>query len=97
MTIRSILLTMPLLLFGWLATLSAVTLITDEAPAYVVLFPSGKLVNYLPDNSAIVSANGFSITLTSDTAGFAYSLYKRGAFLVLPARLTGCLRISRIS
>lgn len=91
MTIRSLLFALPLLLAGWISVLIAVALVTDEAPAYVVLFPSTQLMQHLPTGSAIIAASQLSITVSSAQPGYAKALYASGARLVLPAGLPGCL------
>jgi hypothetical protein len=84
---------LPVLIFGWLVTLTAVTVLADEAPAYVVLFPEAGFVESLPEGVSIVSANGFSITLAADRPALARTLFGQGALIVLPAGLSGCSRI----
>lgn len=93
MTIRSVLIALPLVVFGWLVTLTAVTVLTDEAPAYVVLFPGVGFVDSLPEGVSIVATNGFSITLAADRPALVRSLYRQGALIVFPAGLSGCSRI----
>ncbi len=90
MTIRSVLMALPSLIFGWLVTLTAVTVLADEAPAYLVLFPGAGFVESLPEGVSIVAANGFSITLAADRPALARTLYGQGALIVLPAGLSGC-------
>ncbi|MEO3480354.1 hypothetical protein AAFO90_22155 [Phaeobacter sp. CAU 1743] len=91
MTIRSLLLALPLLLLGWFSILLTVALVTDEAPAYVVIFPGTTFMQELPNDTSILAISKFSITLTSGLPGFAKSLYASGAWIVLPAGLPGCL------
>jgi hypothetical protein len=91
MTIRTLSIALPCLIAGWIAVLSMVALTTDSAPAYVILFPPEGLSNALSEETAILSARQFSITVTSEEPGFAGSLYKKGALVVLPAGLPGCL------
>ena len=93
MTIRSALIALPFLIVGWLVTLAAVTVLADEAPAYVVLFPRAGFVESLPEGVSIIAANGFSITLAADRPALARTLYGQGALMVLPAGLSGCSRI----
>jgi hypothetical protein len=95
MTIRTIAIAIPVVVLGWLTTLAVVALATDEAPAYVVLFPSDSFVRSLPDRAAIISTSAFSITLRSGETGFARSLYGSGARIVLPAGLRGCLPLPK--
>lgn len=96
MTIRSALLALPLLFLGWLSILLTVAILTDEAPAYVVIFPGNALMRGLPGDSSIIAMSEFSVTLTSDAAGFAKSLYGNGAWVVLPAGLPGCLPMPQV-
>jgi hypothetical protein len=94
MTIRSMLIAIPFLFFGWLLTLLLVTVLTDETPAYMVIFPEKDFVDALPDDVSVVAASSISVTLTSDRWAFARSLYSQGARIVLPAGLHGCLPLS---
>lgn len=96
MTIRSILIALPLTIFGWFSTLLVVALVTDDAPAYVVLFPSTAFLHALPDEVSVISASAASMTLVSETRGFAHFLYGQGAWIVLPAGLRGCLPLPEV-
>lgn len=87
---RSTLLAVPMLLLGWLAVLAATTLLTDTAPAHLVLFPTKAFLANLPPQTAIIAASAFTISLGSESEGAARSLYQQGAWLVLPAGLPGC-------
>ena len=91
MTIRAVFMTIPLILMGWIGVLTMVGVVSDRAPAYVVLFPSQLLLENIPESSSILATSIASITLTSDETGFARALYLSGAWLVLPAGLPGCL------
>ena len=91
MTIKTLLIAIPLMLTAWFATLLVVALLTDDAPAYVVLFPGIGFMANLPSDVAVISASDISVTLASDKVGFAKSLYQQGAWIVLPAGLAGCL------
>ncbi|KIC08955.1 hypothetical protein RA19_16745 [Leisingera sp. ANG-M1] len=95
MTIRSAALALPLLFLGWISVLLAVAVLTDEAPAYVVVFPGKDLLLDLPEGTAILAASRYSITLASGSEGFARALYGSGARIVLPAGLPGCLPLPR--
>lgn len=90
MTIRTLILAVPLMVCGWLSVLVGVSLVSDESPAQLVLFPSATLEQKLPRDVAVIGLNAFSVTLTADRPGFARSLYEQGAWLVLPAGLPGC-------
>ena len=95
MTIRFVLWVLPLVFVGWLLTLMSVSLLTDDAPAQVVLLPSAGFIQSLSDDIAIIASNDWSVTLTSPRDRFALSLYRRGARIVLPAGLPGCLPLPR--
>lgn len=77
-------------LSGWIAVLAGVMLITDRAPAAVVMLPDAAFLSDLPDNVAIVGRTAVSVTLIGPDADFAASLYVAGARLVLPSGLRGC-------
>lgn len=94
MTIRTLSIALPCLIAGWIAVLSIVAFTTDAAPAYVILFPPEGLINALSEETAVLSARQFSITVTSEKPGFAGSLYNMGALVVLPAGLPGCLPLA---
>ncbi len=91
MTIKTILISVPFVLAGWITTLALATITSDEAPAYMVLLPSQHLLLNLRDDTEIFATSMISVTLTSDANGFVSYLYKNGAWLVLPAGLAGCL------
>ena len=95
MTIRTLLIGVPAMFAGWLIVLVMVGLITDEAPASVVLFPSPEFVDALPHGTSILESTRFSVTLRSDASGFVRSLYESGAIIVLPAGLPGCLPLPK--
>jgi hypothetical protein len=97
MTIRTVYIALPCLITGWLTVLSLVALLTNAAPAYVVPFPPQGFMNALPEESSVISARKFSITLASEEAEFVRTLYNRGALLVLPAGLPGCLPLTTSS
>ena len=90
MTIKSSLAAVSVMVIGWLSVLGLVSLMSDAAPAFVVLFPDAELFESLSQQTRILSATKFSVTLASDELNFAHSLYTKGAILVLPAGLTGC-------
>lgn len=75
---------------GWIALLAGVMVVSDEAPAALVLFPGEAFVDTLPAGVSITGETAISVTLSSDAPGFARSLYVAGAPLVLPAGLLGC-------
>ena len=65
--------------------------VTDAAPGALVVFPNAALLANLPDGVAVTDAGGMSLTVKSNP-GLTAELYAAGAWLVLPAGLTGCLR-----
>ena len=87
--LRSIILALPLMALGWLATLVAVGLLSDAAPGQVVLFPREDFVADLPFDAAVLGSNGWSVTLKSDEPALARALYRQGA------GLPGCLPLPR--
>ena len=90
MTIKSILLALPFVFTGWITTLAVIGLVSDEAPAQVVMFPTDTFLKKLPLDVAIISAGQWSIIVTSKKKNFAKSLYALGAKIVLPSGLQGC-------
>lgn len=96
MTIRPVLMAIPLVAIGWIAVMAGVMRFSDAAPAAVVFLPGSDFLTNLPVGTAILSANSVSLTLTSDMQGFGAALYRAGALLVLPAGLTGCLPLPRV-
>lgn len=88
-------LTVLLLFVGWIAIMAVVMRVSDAAPAAVVLLPPADFVSRLPEDAAILAATPVSLTLKSGGADFAARLYAAGAWLVLPAGLTGCLPMPR--
>ncbi|MFC4668313.1 hypothetical protein ACFO5X_07080 [Seohaeicola nanhaiensis] len=75
---------------GWLGLLAGVMLVSDVAPAALVMLPSDDFLADLPQGVAILSSTPVSVTLTSEAPGLAAALYASGAWLVLPAGLAGC-------
>lgn len=91
MTIRRVLLAIPLLLIGWIATLAVVMRLGGEAPAAFVPFPSAALMEALPHDISITGRSAISLTLRSDGDDLPARLYRSGAWLVLPAGLDACI------
>ena len=73
----------------WLGLLAGVMIATDAAPAAVVVLPSEKFLDALPDGIAVVSQTPVTVTLAGPP-GLTKTLYATGAWLVLPAGLAGC-------
>lgn len=91
MITRRILLALPVVLVGWLATLAVVMRLTDVAPAAFVPFPPASLTANLPAGVAITGASPISLTLARDGGGLTAQLYAAGAWIVLPAGLEACI------
>jgi len=83
--------TLVVVLFAWIGLSAAVLLLTDKAPAALVVLPSGDFFAQMPDDASIISQSPYSITLSSKEPSFTNRLYEAGALLVLPAGLEGCL------
>lgn len=77
-------------IMGWVAVLATVMLLSDGAPAALVMFPDTAFLAGLPEGIAITGQNAISVTLTGQTPDIARVLYHAGATLVLPAGLLGC-------
>lgn len=95
MTIRQVLLAIPLLALGWLGTLLVVSVSTDVAPGYVVLFPTHEFYSRLEPDFSILAVGRMSVTVTAKTPRIAARLYSAGAWIVLPAGLPGCLPLPK--
>ncbi|NNL17781.1 MAG: hypothetical protein HKP37_03465, partial [Boseongicola sp.] len=67
--------------------------ISDAAPAAVVLFPSENLMSDLPSDTAILTMSRVALTV-KNAPDTTRALYAAGAWLVLPAGLTGCLPLT---
>ena len=94
MTINRLLLAIPLVFVGWIAVMALVMRFSDAAPAAVVPWPTKTFLKSLPGNAAIVDINGIAVTF-ANRPNLAGELYASGAWLVLPAGLTGCLPLSQ--
>lgn len=94
MIINRILLAVPLVFVGWIAVMALVMRFSDAAPAAVVPWPSKSFLHDLPAEAAIIDVNGMAVTF-ANRPDLARDLYGAGAWLVLPAGLTGCLPLSQ--
>lgn len=92
--IRRVLIALPLVALGWIGVMAGVMLVSDAAPAAVVILPGEDLLAGVPEAS-ILARGRFTITLASAQPGFGRALYRSGALLVLPAGLAGCLPLPR--
>lgn len=89
--IRRLLLALPILLLGWIATLALVMRLGGEAPAAFVPFPPQGLLSALPGDVAVTGRSPVSLTLRSEAPDLTARLYAAGAWLVLPAGLEACI------
>ena len=90
---KRIALAVPIVLIAWIAIMAAVMRFSDAAPAAVVPFPNKSLLAALPGDSGILGLHRFALTV-ANRPGMARDLYDKGAWLVLPAGLTGCLPLT---
>lgn len=77
---------------AWLALSASVMWATDAAPGAMVFFPSHALMSNLPDGAAVTGGSSIMVTFSSTEPHLTQKLYGAGAWLVLPAGLTGCLK-----
>ncbi len=91
MTIRRLLIALPILFVGWIATLAVVMRAGGEAPAAFVPFPPASLIANLPADVAVTGRSPISLTLRSGGADLTAQIYDAGAWLVLPAGLEACI------
>lgn len=91
--IRRVFYLLPVVLGVWILLMALVMRFSDAAPAAVVPFPSATLMASLPEEAAFLSLSNGAVTF-ANRAGLAEDLYAAGAWLVLPAGLTGCLPLS---
>lgn len=80
-------------LTGWIAVMAVVMRVSNAAPAAMAFLPGEALLAALPDETRILGLNRFVLTVANDP-GTAEALYQAGAWLVLPAGLTGCLPLT---
>lgn len=94
MTINRILLALPLVFAGWIAVMVLVMRFSSAAPAAVVVWPTKSFMHNLPVQAPVIDVNGLAVTF-ANRPELAKELYSAGAWLVLPAGLTGCLPLSK--
>ena len=92
-TIRRVILALPVVVVAWVALMAVVMRVSDVAPAAVVPFP-GSVMTDLPQDAAILGVNRGAVTL-ANRPGLTRDLYAAGAWIVLPAGLTGCLPLTQ--
>lgn len=93
-TTKRVVLAIPIVLMAWIAIMTGVMRFSDTAPAAVVPFPGKALLAALPDDTGILGLIRFGLTV-ANRPGMARDLYANGAWLVLPAGLTGCLPLTQ--
>ena len=84
MTIKGILVALLLIFIGWIRVMALVMLISDAAPAAVVVSPNQAFFDKLPEETAILASSPISVTLKYDAPAVGRTLYAAGAILVLP-------------
>lgn len=89
--LRRLILALPVLFVGWIATLAIVLRLGGEAPGVFVPFPPAGLISALPEGVAITGSSPISLTLQADSASLVTDVYAAGAWLVLPAGLEACI------
>ena len=77
---------------SWLTVSASVMWATDAAPGAFVLLPSAKLMSNLPNGAAITGGSHIMVQFSSTEPHLTRKLYAAGAWLVLPAGLTGCMK-----
>lgn len=80
-----------LLLMFWFTVTSAMTLLPGVTQAATIVFPSSALMNNLPESVSVLRWDRATASVTSEDPEFVRRLYAMGAFLVLPARKSGCM------
>ena len=85
---------LPIVAVLWVGLMAMVMRISDAAPAAVVPFPSAALLRDLPGDAALLGLSSVAVTLPN-RPGLTAELYAAGAWLVLPAGLTGCLPLPK--
>lgn len=88
----SIFSTISLIAAAWLALSATVMWATDAAPSAFVLFPSDRFLSNVPPSASVTNGSRVSVVLSSTEPHLTRKLYAAGAWLVLPAGLTGCLK-----
>lgn len=83
------------LVAGWFATMAAVMLVTEVAPAALAIAPDSSLLGRLEDDARLLKGGRHVFVLTSERPGYVRQLYGAGAWLVLPALRNGCLDLRK--
>lgn len=88
------LLALPIVVIGWVAVMALVMRFSDAAPAAITPLWTKGMVSALPETGAILGMNRYFLTVTN-VPGTTKALYEAGAWIVLPAGLTGCLPLTK--
>lgn len=92
-TIKRLAMVVPMVLVLWVLLMAVVMRFSDVAPGAVILFPRTSLLENLPGDAPILGMNRAVLTL-ANRPELTRDLYDAGAWLVLPAGLTGCLPLT---
>jgi hypothetical protein len=84
---------MALLLMFWFVVTALMTFAPGVTQAATILFPSSALMNHLPQDVSVLRWDSATASVTSADPDFVRKLYGAGAFMVLPARKSGCLDV----
>ncbi len=85
------------IVFGWFGTMAALMLVTEAAPAALVIAPDMKILRAASDDVKLMRAGRHILILASEEPGYVKRLYRAGAWLVLPALRNGCLDLQAVS
>ena len=91
---RRLALAVPVVICAWIGVMALVMRLSDAAPAAVVPFPTVGLLANLPEEAAILGVSRGGMTF-ANRPDLTRDLYAAGAWLVLPAGLTGCLPLTK--
>lgn len=92
-TTKRLAMIVPVVFALWIALMALVMRFSDAAPGAVILFPQANFLENLPENAPILGMNQTALIL-ANRPELTRDLYAAGAWLVLPAGLTGCLPLS---
>jgi len=82
-----------LIVAAWLSMSASIMWATDAAPGALVFFPSTAFMSNPPNGTAVTGGSLIMVKFSSTEPDLTRKLYSAGAWLVLPASLTGCLKL----
>ena len=82
---------------GWFSTLAGAMLVTEAAPAALVIAPDIRFLGGMPDDIKLLRNGNQVFVLTSESPGYVGRIYEAGAWLVLPALRNGCLDLKALN